>query len=94
LARLKQSPLIPSFEGELDLAEQSEELLHSRLEVESLPLETQEVLVTQMRNRLQEKQREILLTTVAESERDFAAGEVKQGTVADLLAELDDKIGL
>jgi hypothetical protein len=59
--------------------------------VESLPLETQEVLVTLMQNRLQEKRRAILLAMVAESEQAFAAGDVKRGSVADLLAELNDE---
>jgi hypothetical protein len=91
LARLKQSPLIASFPGEPDLAERSEALFRSLIDVESLPPETQEVLVTLMRNRWQEQRRAILLATVAESERAFAADEVKRGPVADLWSELGVK---
>ncbi|PSB14482.1 hypothetical protein C7B76_16080 [filamentous cyanobacterium CCP2] len=58
--------------------------------VEALPLEDQAVLVDIIRQRLKQQQREELLQRVAETERDYAAGNVKRGSVVDLMAELDD----
>jgi hypothetical protein len=58
--------------------------------IESLPLETQEVLITVIQNRLRERRRATLIDAVGESERAYAAGEVRRGSAADLLAELDD----
>ncbi len=58
--------------------------------IESLPLETQEVLITVIQNRLREKRRATLLDAVGESERAYGAGEVRRGSSADLLAELED----
>ena len=58
--------------------------------IESLPLETQEVLITVIQNRLREKRRATLLDAVSESECAYAAGEVRRGSAADLLAELED----
>ncbi len=58
--------------------------------IESLPLETQEVLITVIQNRLREKRRATLLDAVGESERAYAAGEVRRESAADLLMELED----
>lgn len=58
--------------------------------IESLPLETQEALITVIQNRLREKRRAILLDAVDESEQAYAVGEVRRGSAADLLAELED----
>ena len=58
--------------------------------IESLPLETQEVLITVIQNRLRERRRATLIDAVGESERAYAAGDVRRGSAADLLAELDD----
>ena len=58
--------------------------------IEALPLETQEVLITIIQNRLRAKRRLNLLEAVSDSERAYEVGDVKRGTVADFLAELDD----
>ena len=58
--------------------------------IEALPIETQEVLITIIQNRLRAKRRLNLLGTVLDSERAYEVGNVKRGTVADFLAELDD----
>ena len=58
--------------------------------IEALPLETQEVLITIIQNRLRAKRRLNLLEAVSDSERSYEVGDVKRGTVADFLAELDD----
>ena len=58
--------------------------------IEALPLETQEVLITIIQNRLRAKRRLNLLEAVLDSERAYEVGNVKRGTVADFLAELDD----
>ena len=58
--------------------------------IDSLPLETQEALITVIQNRLREKRRAMVLDAVAESEQACAVGEVRRGSAADLLAELED----
>jgi hypothetical protein len=54
--------------------------------IEALPLETQGALITVVQNRLREQRRSHLLKTVQESEAAYAAGNIKRGSVADLLA--------
>ena len=58
--------------------------------VESLPLETQDALITVIQNRLREKRRSLLVNSVKESEAEYKSGNVKRGTAADLMAELED----
>jgi hypothetical protein len=58
--------------------------------VEALPLEDQAVLVDIIQQRLKQQRREELLQRVAETEQDYAAGNIRRGAVADLMAELDD----
>jgi hypothetical protein len=58
--------------------------------IESLPLETQEALIRVVQNRLREKRRSILMEAVTDSEKAYAAGNVRRGSAADLLAELED----
>ena len=58
--------------------------------VEALPLETQDALITIIQNRLREKRRSLLLDQVKESENAYRTGNVKRGSTADLMAELDD----
>ena len=58
--------------------------------VEALPLETQDALITIIQNRLREKRRSLLLDHVKESENAYRTGNVKRGSAADLIAELDD----
>lgn len=58
--------------------------------VEALPLEDQAVLVGIIQQRLKQQRREELLQRVAETEQDYATGNIRRGSVADLMAELDD----
>ena len=58
--------------------------------VEALPLETQDALITIIQNRLREKRRSLLLDQVKESENAYRIGNVKRGSAANLIAELDD----
>jgi hypothetical protein len=58
--------------------------------IESLPLETQEALISVVQNRLREKRRSILMEAVTDSENAYVAGDVRRGSAADLLAELED----
>jgi uncharacterized protein (DUF433 family) len=55
--------------------------------IESFPLETQEALMTIIQNRLREKRRALLLSSVAEAESAYAVGQVTRGSAADLLNE-------
>ena len=54
------------------------------------PLETQDALITIIQNRLREKRRSLLLDHVKESENDYQTSNVKRGSAADLMAELND----
>jgi hypothetical protein len=58
--------------------------------IEALPLDDQITLIELMQNRLKQQKRQTLLQQVAEAEQDYTAGNVKRGTVADLMAELDE----
>ena len=57
--------------------------------VESLSPEEQTILIDVIQNRLKQQHRDELLQAVAEAERDYVQGNVRRGTVADLMAELD-----
>jgi small ligand-binding sensory domain FIST len=57
--------------------------------VETLSLDEQDILVTVIQKRLQEKRRQKLVQTVKEAEAEYAQGTVHRGTIADLMAELD-----
>lgn len=59
--------------------------------VESLPDEEQEHLIKRINNRLKQKQKQELLEAVKESHEAFIKGEVKSGTVEDLMTELKEK---
>jgi hypothetical protein len=59
--------------------------------IEALPLDDQITLIDLMQNRLKHQRRQTLLYQVAEAEQDYATGNIKRGTVADLMAELDDE---
>jgi hypothetical protein len=59
--------------------------------IEALPLDDQITLIDLMQNRLKHQRRQTLLHQVAEAEQDYATGNIKRGTVADLMAELDDE---
>jgi ClpP class serine protease len=57
--------------------------------IESFPDEQRESLLEIVRNRLIEERREQLAQTVQEARGEYARGEVRQGTVDDLMRELD-----
>lgn len=58
--------------------------------VEALSPDEQAILIDIIDKRLKQQRRKQLLQEVAESERDYALGNVRRGSVSDLLAELDD----
>jgi hypothetical protein len=58
--------------------------------VEALSIEDQAVLIDLVQQRLKHQRREELRERVAEAERDYAAGNVRRGSVADLVAELEN----
>ena len=58
--------------------------------VEALSPEEQNMLIEIIQNRLKQQHRDELLKAVAESEKDYELGNVRRGTVADLMAELDE----
>lgn len=58
--------------------------------VEALSPEEQNMLIDIIQNRLKQQHRDELLRAVAESEKDYELGNVRRGTVADLMAELDE----
>ncbi|MDZ8258719.1 hypothetical protein [Nostoc sp. ChiQUE01b] len=58
--------------------------------VEALDPEAQAILVDIIQKRLKQQRRDDLLKAVAEAREAYAKGEVHSGTVADLMAELDD----
>jgi hypothetical protein len=58
--------------------------------VESLPAHQQEDLIDIVRRRLIERKRERLADNIREAKEDYARGEVRRGTVNDLLKELSE----
>jgi hypothetical protein len=58
--------------------------------VESLPLDDQSMLVELINKRIIEKRRAELVGKVREAREAFRKGEVKRGTVADLMKDLED----
>lgn len=58
--------------------------------VEALELEEQVTLVNIISKRLNEQRRSELLEEVAEARQDYQQGNVKRGSVADLMSELDE----
>lgn len=57
--------------------------------VEALPLEDQAVLVNLIQQRLIRQRREELLQRVETAEQEYAAGQVRRGSVTDLMAQTD-----
>jgi hypothetical protein len=57
--------------------------------VESLPVEQQTMLVRIINNRLKEQRRSELIAEVKIAETEYAQGDVKRGSVADFMADLD-----
>ncbi len=58
--------------------------------VETLPLEDQEMLVDLVRHRLIEQRRAEIAANIARTREEYEQGQVRRGTVDDLLAELSD----
>ena len=58
--------------------------------VESLPLDDQSMLVKIINKRIMEKRRAELVAEVKEAQEAFARGEVRRGTVKDLIKDLED----
>jgi len=58
--------------------------------VESLPSDEQEILVEVIRRRILERRRAVLIAEVAEARKAYQRGEVRRGSVDDLLRELED----
>lgn len=72
------------------MAEKTSTLQKAIEVVEALSPDEQAILIDIIDKRLKQQRREQLLQEVAESERDYALGNVHRGSVSDLLAELDD----
>ena len=58
--------------------------------VESLPIDDQAVLIDLIQKRLHQQKRSQLIQEVKAEETEYAQGSVNRGTIADLMAELDD----
>ncbi len=58
--------------------------------IESLPEEQQESLIDIVRRRIIERRREILAKNIHEARQEYLRGNVKRGTVDDLLKELSE----
>ncbi|HAC62836.1 MAG TPA: hypothetical protein DCF68_04695 [Cyanothece sp. UBA12306] len=58
--------------------------------VEALPLEQQIMLIEIIQNRLRERKRTQLLENVEQAEQDYHQGNINRGSVANLMAELDE----
>ena len=59
--------------------------------VEALPTEEQMLLINLVQNRLKQKRRDEILEAVRESREAFQRGDVKSGTVAELIKDLEDE---
>ncbi len=58
--------------------------------VETRPLKDQSLLVEIVQRRLAQKRRTKLALEIKEAREDYHAGNVKRGSLADLMAELED----
>jgi hypothetical protein len=58
-------------------------------DVETLPVDDQMLLIEIIRQRLIQHRRSELVAEVAEARQAYRAGDVRRGTVEDLLKELD-----
>lgn len=58
--------------------------------VEALDPEAQVLLVDIISKRLKQQRRDELLKEIAQAENDYAQGNIRRGSVADLMAELDE----
>ncbi len=58
--------------------------------IEALSIDDQLMLIHLIQQRLKQQRRSALLQQVSEVEQEYEAGNFKMGSVADLMAELDD----
>jgi hypothetical protein len=58
--------------------------------VEALPFDDQAMLVEIIQQRLRQQRRDELLEEVGRSQQEYEAGNFHRGSVADLLAELEE----
>ncbi|MGG6263472.1 hypothetical protein ACQ4M3_03830 [Leptolyngbya sp. AN03gr2] len=58
--------------------------------VEALPLDAQEILIDIVEKRLSQQRRANLVQEVHDARQAYAEGQVRRGSVAELMAELDD----
>lgn len=58
--------------------------------VETWPLKDQSLLIEIMQRRLAQKRRDELASEIKEAHEAYQTGDVKRGSVADLMAELED----
>ncbi|MGI2903418.1 hypothetical protein [Tolypothrix sp. VBCCA 56010] len=58
--------------------------------VEALDPEAQVLLVDIISKRLKQQRRDELLKEIAQAENDYAQGNIRRGSMADLMAELDE----
>jgi hypothetical protein len=58
--------------------------------VESLPENQQEDLINIIRHRLVDRRRDLLAKNISEAREEYSRGEVKRGTVDDLMKELSE----
>ena len=56
--------------------------------IEALPIDDQESLIGIIRQRLIQRRRAELVAEVVEARNDYQRGEVRRGTVADLMEDL------
>ena len=74
----------------MNMAEKTSTLQKAIEVVEALSPDEQAILIDIIDKRLKQQRREQLLQEVAESERDYTLGNVRRGSVSDLLVQLDD----
>ena len=58
--------------------------------VEGLPEEQQQNLIEIVRSRQRERRREALAASIEQARKELARGEVRRGTVDDLMAEISE----
>ncbi len=57
--------------------------------VEALSIDDQIMLIDMLQKRIKQQARNQLLKEVKDAEQDYANGNIKRGSVSDLMAELD-----
>lgn len=57
--------------------------------IETLSSQDQEILINLLQKRLKQQRREELVQAVTEAREELAKGNIRSGTIEDLLAELD-----